>query len=177
MARFEDAIGVILAHEGGLVDDPRDPGGLTNHGITWATFQRLRGTSATPSELRSLSEDGAADLYRIAYWPSVYMLIEDQSVATKIFDCAVNMGAHQAHVLLQRACSSCGFRLAEDGTIGPHTLAAVNSIDGENLVSSLCSQQAAFYRELVAEKPELAWALSGWLTRAKWPYTAQRSPA
>jgi lysozyme family protein len=168
MARFEDAIATVLEHEGGLSNHPNDPGGLTNRGITLTTFRKIRGASATPDELRGLSADQAADIYRLAYWLPVYDLIDDQDVATKLFDQSVNMGHMQAHKLIQRACTDCSYHLNDDGVIGPMTLAAVNSIPPHDLLLSMCHQQIAFYRSLVELKPGFAVFLDGWLKRASW---------
>jgi type VI secretion system secreted protein VgrG len=176
MATFEAAIPVILAHEGGLVDHPADPGGLTNRGITMATWRRVRGEGATEAELRALTEAGATEIYRSEYWSSIYDLIDNQNVATKVFDMAVNMGHRQAHLLLQRACTACGFRLAADGLFGTTTLAAVNCAVPEELVLELCYHQAAFYRGLTNVNPGMIAFLGGWLERAKWPFDSHEAP-
>jgi lysozyme family protein len=167
MARFEDAIPTIMAHEGGWASDGLDGGG-TNFGITFDTFKRVRGTSATLQDLRSLSADGAAEIYRNAYWSPVFDLIEDQDVATKTFDMAVNMGPRQGVRILQRACTACGFRAVDDGALGPMTLAAVNSCHPADLLLAMCHEQIAFYRTLVEQDAKYAPFLQGWLVRAAW---------
>jgi lysozyme family protein len=170
MARFEDAIPTILAHEGGIVDHPADPGGLTNRGITWATWQRVKGPDATRAGLLALTEDEATAIYRAEYWLPIYELLDSQNVATKVFDVAVNAGHRQAHRLLQESVSALGYRVAKDGLLGPNTLAAANSCDPAELVAEICEAQAAFYRGITNINPGMAAFLPGWLERAKWPF-------
>lgn len=167
MARFEDAIGTILAHEGGWASDGLDGGG-TNFGITLNTLREVRGASASIGDLRSLSVDEAADIYRSRYWLPTFDLIDDADVATKTFDCAVNMGPKQGVKILQRACSACGFRVVDDGALGPNTLAAVNSCAPADLLLAMCHEQIAFYRALAEQDPKYAPFLDGWLKRAAW---------
>jgi lysozyme family protein len=167
MSRFEDAIPTIMAHEGGWASDGLDGGG-TNYGITFDTFKRVRGASATLSDLRGLSKDGAVEIYRLAYWLPVFDLIDDQDVATKTFDMAVNMGPKQGVKILQRACTACGFRVVDDGALGPNTLAAVNSCAPAALLLAMCHEQVDFYRALAAQDPKYAPFLDGWLKRAAW---------
>jgi lysozyme family protein len=168
VARFEDALPVIMAHEGGWSNHKDDPGGATNHGITFDTFRAVRGPAATLGELRSLSEDEAAAIYRARYWLPVYDLIDDQNVGTKVFDMAVNMGHRQAHRLTQRACGECGYRVADDGLIGPSTLAAINSCSPPTLLLAMCHEQVEFYRDLAVTRPTMQAFLDGWLKRAAW---------
>jgi lysozyme family protein len=176
MARFEDAIPIIMAHEGGWASDGLDGGG-TNFGITYDTFKTVRGASATLEDLRELSADGAAEIYRHAYWLPVYDLIDDQQVGTKTFDMAVNMGHRQSHVLVQRACGDCGYRLIEDGRIGPASLAAINSCQPHPLLLAIVHNQVDFYRTLAAQDPKFQPFLSGWLTRAAWMGSEQKGVA
>jgi lysozyme family protein len=170
MARFEDAIPTILAHEGGAVDHPADPGGLTNRGITWDTWKRIKGPDATRAGLLALTEAEAVEIYHREYWLPIYELLDSQNVATKVFDVAVNAGHRQAHRLLQESVSALGYRVAKDGLLGPNTLAAANSCDPAELVAEICEAQAAFYRGIVNINPGMIAFLGGWLERAKWPF-------
>jgi lysozyme family protein len=167
MSRFEDAIPTIMAHEGGWASDGLDGGG-TNFGITLTTFRKIRGASATLSDLRLLSADGAADIYRLAYWLPVFDLIDSQDIATKTFDMAVNMGPPQGVKILQRATYRLGYHPRDDGYLGPMTLAVVNSCDPKDLMAAICDEQRAFYLALVAQDEKYAPFLEGWLHRAKW---------
>jgi lysozyme family protein len=175
VSTFDAAIGTILDHEGGLVDHPADPGGLTNRGITWETYCQWKGARATMDELRALSVEEATAIYRALYWLPVYDLIDSQDVATKTFDMTVNMGHRQAHRLIQRATGDCGYRCAPDGVFGPATLAAVNSCEPSVLLLAMCHHQADFYRDLAATRPSMAVFLHGWLERAAWMSNDERT--
>jgi lysozyme family protein len=168
MADFAPAVIVILKHEGGLVDNPADPGGCTNYGISLRWYLTVN-PSATASDIESMSQATAADLYQQYWWNKFgYGQINDQTVATKIFDMSVNMGDHQAHMLVQRACNDCGLSLQVDGVLGSGSLGAINS-NPPGLLAAIINQQVGFYTRLAAQRPTLSQFLPGWLKRANWP--------
>ena len=109
MTRFDRALKVVLSHEGGFANNPADPGGATNYGITAATLGAWRGLGrpAKDGEVLTMTLEEAGAIYRSRYWRPEYDLIDSDLVAIKIFDMAVNMGAHQAHHLAQRAVTEC----------------------------------------------------------------------
>jgi lysozyme family protein len=151
MAKFEPAVEVVLAHEGGYSFDPDDPGGETNHGISKRSY---------PSEdILALTVDRAKELYERDFWK--YEEVESQVIATKLLDMAVNMGSGQAVKLLQQA-----LKIPVDGVFGPHTLAATNGAEPERLLHSLRAKQAAFYARLVLTHVALAKYLDNWMDRA-----------
>jgi lysozyme family protein len=166
MSTFELAIPVILAHEGGLVNAPDDPGGLTNFGITLKWWQSVDPTG-TAEMLKSMSVEYAEILYRHHWWDRYgYGQILDQKIATKVFDMAVNMGATQAHKLVQSACG-----LVTDGILGRETLWTLNAHNEHgncSLMQAIVARATEFYTDLAARKPELAKFLPGWLRRANW---------
>jgi lysozyme family protein len=161
MSTFKDAIDWILKHEGGLVDNPSDPGGLTNFGISkrWANSQGLC------LDIANLTIDEAKSLYEEYFWnPYPFRDIQSQRIATKIFDLNVNMGNVQAFKLAQRACQG---TCTVDGQIGPKSVAAINAIPEDTYLAALVSLQMDFYLALIAQKPKLAVFKNGWLKRAK----------
>ena len=157
VARFEPAIQAVLKHEGGYVNDPKDPGGETNFGISKRSHPDV--------DVKALTPEKAADIYREKYWePGGYERIEDQRVATKTFDLAVNMGSKPAHILLQRAVrAASGRKLTEDGVLGPMTFAAVNDAPADSLLAALRSEAAGHYRILVTRNTNLQRFVEGWL--------------
>jgi lysozyme family protein len=155
MSEFGPALDVVLAHEGGLSDHPADPGGLTNMGITLATFRDYRGPQATGDELRHLTRGDAAKIYGDLWWNRYgYGRIADQRCATKLFDCSVNMGAKRAHVLAQQATNALGVALAVDGILGEQSIAGINACDPDQWLNAM-----AVFR-------------GGWMKRAAWPLAA-----
>lgn len=163
MADFDKAIGRILENEGGYVDHPDDPGGATNFGISARFLKGIR----DERHPRDLTKEDAVELYRRNFWDRYgYGEIEDQDIATKVFDCSVNMGPSSGHKILQRALRAVGHsHIEDDGVLGNITLTgANNSPSGVAII--MRSEQAARYRELVASKPERKVFLKGWLRRA-----------
>lgn len=152
MATFEAAIDYVLANEGGLVNDPADPGGLTNFGISQRTYPGV--------DIRNLTRDEAAAIYKRDYWR--YDDIADQRVATKLFDAHVNMGPVQAIRLLQLSLGTIeAGPVVADGIIGSYTIEAINAADPGRLIDEFKARLAKHYCEL--NKPEF---LLGWLRRA-----------
>lgn len=169
MADFDEALAVVLDHEGGYVNHPNDPGGPTNRGITQATLTAWRGKDATADDVAHLSTSETRDIYRARYWLPVYGRVADQTLGTKVFDMAVNMGHKQAHRIVQVACRGRCPGIAVDGDFGPETLAAVNSDDPARLLKEIKHQQAKFYICLADNQPKFEPFRKGWLDRAEWP--------
>lgn len=162
MARFEPALHWTLPHEGGWSDDPADPGGATNFGITLAVAQK-HGIS-DKAALRAITPEQVAAIYRQDYW--AWGGVSDQRVATKLFDLGVNMGVRSAVRLLQDGLNTLGASLETDGRLGPQTLTAVNSTDPVKLLQVLCQEAAQYYQAIVERRPESKKFLTGWLKRA-----------
>lgn len=180
MARFEEAIKVILKHEGGYVDDPDDPGGVTNFGITLPLLNSFPNTGrrffghAGPCEradIVNLTKEKATQIYRELIWdPNRYGEIADDLVATKVFDASVNMGARWGELLAQRAANSLGCSLAEDGQIGNKSIAAINTLKSDDFLKAMRNQMELRYLDIVKARPRSAKFLRNWMYRAKWPF-------
>lgn len=172
--KFRFAVEMVLRHEGGFVNDPQDPGGATNFGVSLRWLRSLGKTGDIDGDgdvdwfdVRNLTRDQAIELYRGQWWDRYgYERITHNGVCMKVFDLAVNMGAAPAHRLLQRALRAVGTSVVEDGVLGAKTLAATNAADGRSLVAALRSEAAGFYRGLVVAKQERSKWLNGWLNRA-----------
>jgi lysozyme family protein len=175
MARFEDAIGPLLHHEGGFVDHPNDPGGATNYGVSLRYVAKEYGLKMDidgdgdldADDIRQMTVDQAKAIYRRDWWDRYgYGQIADQGVATRMFSFSVNMGATQAHLIAQRACRACGLPLVEDGIIGAKSRTTINAIPPAIYTAALRSEAAGYYRLIAALRPEFETFLTGWLNRA-----------
>ena len=137
--RFERAIEQVLMHEGGYVDDPRDPGGETNYGIT-RTTARAHGYRGS---MRAIPMSLVRSIYRRSYWASVRGDDLPSGVDLAVFDFAVNSGPQRAAEFLQRVVG-----VPDDGKIGPITLGAVGSHDAGFVVSALCQDRMEWLQVL-----------------------------
>jgi lysozyme family protein len=165
MAIFETAVEVVLKHEGGYVNDPHDPGGETNFGISKRVYASV--------DIKNLTKQDAANIYKRDYWSyGRFGEIHDQAVATKAFDMAVLCGIQTSVRCLQNAVAACGHPMAIDGKMGPATLAAVNAIPPVEMLTTLKQEYAEHFRRLVRARPDLGRYLGseedkkGWLGRA-----------
>lgn len=173
--RFEAALALVLAHEGGFVDDQADPGGATKYGVSLRTLRALGDLAfdldgdgdLDADDVKHLTVETAGAFYHQHFWDRYgYAELRDLHVAAKAFDLAVNMGPGAAHRCLQRALRACGVPVAEDGILGPITRQAANDAEFKGLFPALKSEAAGFYRALVAAQPAREKWLKGWLNRA-----------
>jgi lysozyme family protein len=172
MSTFELAIPTVLKHEGGYVNDPADPGGQTKYGISmrWLVANNLIDVVANEEGvthdmvIRAMSVGEADKLYKQYWWDAFgYGRIDNQDVATKLFDTAVNIGNRPAVRLLQR-CTGCA---VIDGLLGPQTIDVTNKYSlTANLLTCYRNRQANFYHDLVLDHPALTKFLNGWMERA-----------
>ena len=179
---FEKAIAFTLAHEGGFVDDPVDPGGATNWGIS-LRFARAQGEldadgdgwpdldvdhdgDIDADDIRKLTRVDAIGVYHARFWQPGQFEDYPGHSGIKAFDYAVNMGPRQAAKLTQRALRACGEAVADDGRIGPKSREALGNVPPDLFVIGLRSEAAGFYRALIAARPQLAKYRRGWLNRA-----------
>jgi len=95
-ANFDRCIAFVLQWEGGYVNDPPDPGGATNMGITRATYSRWRGRPVSFAEVKALTRDQAITIYRTYYWAPIGGDSLPVGVDLIAFDIAVNMGVSRA---------------------------------------------------------------------------------
>jgi uncharacterized protein (TIGR02594 family) len=126
-ALFERALAHVLEMEGGYDDDPYDPGGPTNQGITLAVYARHRGVEVTAdtlaalkAELQSIPPATVRRIYRDRYWLPASCPDLPPALAFFHFDAAVNQGVAGAARMLQQSVGA-----EVDAEIGPATLAAV----------------------------------------------------
>ena len=118
-------------------------------------------------DIKSMTVEEARHIYRVHFWDKYdYDKIDDFTVAARLFDMTVNMGAIQAGKIIQRALNQCGHNLVVDGKVGPNTFAAINCTDSEALMAEIRNEHREFYLRLIEQKPHLAKYRRGWLRRA-----------
>lgn len=141
--KFEDALAKVLEHEGGFVDDTRDPGGMTCLGVTKTVWQEWVGHPVTEKEMKALTPEKVAPLYKRKYWDKVKADQLPDGLDYSVFDFAVNSGPGRAIKLLQSCVD-----VKIDGDIGPVTIAAIKAANPRKLVFLYNDARLAFLRSL-----------------------------
>lgn len=180
MESFDIAVSFVLAKEGGLNENPKDKGGITNKGISLRFLKSLSagelrsygifvGYEASEDDIRNLTEEQAINIYKGVFWDNApFGKIKNQSNLNYIFDMSINMGINPAIKCAQRACWAVMRQkdiIKDDGILGNKTLSMLNHC-GIYLLSAMRSERAGYYK-LIAEKDETQHTfLEGWLNRA-----------
>jgi type VI secretion system secreted protein VgrG len=177
MAIFSQSIDYILKSEGGFVNDPDDPGGATNMGVTLKSAIAHSNKFGKPNirtveQLKAMTVQEASLIYEMGWWR--FGGISDRRLATKLLDISINMDApmyanrYSAAVeMLQCVLALRGEKLDIDGLIGPKTLQAANSYSADDLIIGLSYALAGDYRRIAQNRPASRKFLKGWLSRAK----------
>jgi len=140
---FAECLQKLLVHEGGFVNHPDDPGGMTNLGVTKAVWEEWVRHPVDEKQMRNLSPAIVAPLYRAKYWDKIKGDELPSGVDYVVFDAAVNSGAGRAAKWLQ-ACVG----VEVDGGIGPKTLAAVSAFDANQLIEDYAKRRLSFLMDL-----------------------------
>jgi len=171
----------IVGREGGFVNDPDDPGGATNHGVTIGTLRRLGldldGDGAvTEADLHRLTPARAADIFLEHYWKRPRIAELPPALQPSVFDMYVNAGSNAVKIL-QRLIVDMGIYVAVDGVIGPQTIAAAEAAQAaapEHLVDAYGIARRNYYYRLADKRPasrKFARARNGgkggWIRRAE----------
>lgn len=155
---FARALALVLKSEGGWSDNPADPGGATMKGVTLANFRRYVKADAGKADLKKISDDQVATVYRRFYWDAVLGAELPDGVDYAVFDFAVNSGPGRAAKYLQASVGA-----SQDGRIGPATLAAVRARPVGVIIDALCDARLAFLKRL----PTWGTFGRGWSDRVK----------
>ena len=153
---WDEALAHILKYEGGYVNHPADPGGMTNLGVTKRVWEEWTGKPATETDMRSLTPAMVAPLYKKRYWDAVRGDDLPSGVDLFVFDCAVNAGVGRASRFLQQAVG-----VVADGAIGPKTLEAVTKMPADEIIDKFYDLREAHYKSL----PTFATFGKGWMNR------------
>lgn len=159
-SNFETCLTEILLHEGGFVNHPSDPGGMTNLGVTKATYESWIGYPVNEAIMRKLTPQLVKPLYRKKYWDMVRGDDLPTGLDLCVFDFAVNAGPSRAVRYLQRmvGCDA-------DGVMGPKTVSFTQQFCQENRYSHAVINYQDRRREYYKQLPTFKTFGRGWLRR------------
>lgn len=146
---YKKSLAKVLVYEGGKVDDPHDPGGRTNKGVTQKVFNTyLSSIGKKPRDVYTMTDAECEAIYRKRYWNEIEGDNLPPGVAFTVFDGAVNSGVMQSGKWLQRALGD-RYTGKVDGVIGMGTLQAVKTHpDHDKLVAAICERRMSFLQSL-----------------------------
>ncbi|MES2434627.1 MAG: holin-associated N-acetylmuramidase [Pseudomonadota bacterium] len=181
MKSVQELAAEIVAREGGFVNDPDDPGGATNHGVTLNTLRRLgiditRDTRIDMADVRALTTTQAIDIYVEHYFRRTGIGALPEALQASVFDMYVNAGANAVKVL-QRLLTSMGFPGDADGQIGPQTIRAAQmaaEAAPSHIADAYAISRRNYYYSLADARPASRkyarrrdGGKGGWITRAE----------
>ena len=141
--KFSEALEVILHHEGGYVNHPKDPGGETNLGVTKRVYEDFGGTK----DMKELTKEDVEPIYKKNYWDRVKGDDLPEGLDLCIFDFAVNAGPGRAAKFIQRLVNT-----TVDGGIGPNTLGKIKeyvvTYGIEETITSYALMRQNYYESL-----------------------------
>ncbi len=158
MANFELYFPTLLKHEGGFVNNPNDPGGATNKGITLKTFRAMYKPTATVEDLKNISNVVVKSIYKKNYWNLLNLdLIKNQKLAETVFDMGVNAGVSRSAKMLQYVANTIlpqNKSFVIDGIIGSKSIEKINAINGDVLYNQFNELRKTYYLFRTATKTE-----------------------
>lgn len=140
---FEQCLALVLKHEGNFVNHPKDPGGMTNLGVTKKVWEEWVKHPVDEAAMRALGPADVGPLYKDRYWNRVRGDDLPSGVDYAVFDLAVNSGVGRASKILQAALG-----LPTDGIVGPKTIEAAQAANARELATNVCERRQDFLQSL-----------------------------
>jgi lysozyme family protein len=140
---FDAALEHALKSEGGFVNHPRDPGGMTNLGVTKRVWEEWVGHEVDEKAMRALTPEIVAPMYKTKYWDKIRGDDLPTGVDYAVFDAAINSGPGRAAKWLQQTVGA-----VPDGAIGAGTLAKVAAMDAKEIVEKYQATRLTFMQSL-----------------------------
>lgn len=181
MQNVEQIARDIVAREGGFVNDPDDPGGATNFGVTIHTMRRLgldldRDGAVTEQDVRVLSREQAVGIFIDHYFNRPRIAELPAALHPSVFDMYVNAGSNAVRIL-QRLLQDMRIEVTVDGVIGPQTITATQqgaAAAPDHFVDAYGIARRNYYYALADARPasrkyarRLDGGKGGWIKRAE----------
>jgi len=177
----QDIARAIVGREGGYVNDPDDPGGATNFGVTIGTMQRLGldlddDGDVDVADVKALTRAQAEAIFVRHYFKRPRLHELPKGLQPSVFDMYVNAGANAVKIL-QRLVGQMGFGVTVDGVLGPNTLGAVRKAAAaapDHIADAYGIARRNYYYELADRRPSSRkyakrrdGGKGGWIRRAE----------
>lgn len=147
VGNFPKCLKVILKHEGGFVNHPADPGGMTNLGVTKKVYEEWIGHKVSEAIMRKLTPELVSPLYKKNYWDALKCDGIPAGLDLCVFDFGVNAGTGRSARYLQRLIGA-----KEDGVIGPATLRSLTfktvELGTSEMIDRFQEARRCYYRKL-----------------------------
>ena len=181
MPSVEEVAAQIVAREGGYVNDPDDPGGATNYGVTIGTMKSLgldlnKDGRVDATDVRMLTRAQAQQIFVEHYFRRPRLSDLPPAVQASVFDMYVNAGTNAVKIL-QRLVARMGFPATADGVIGPQTVAAAHDAAAaapDHFADAYGIARRNYYYSLADQRPasrkyarSKSGGKGGWITRAE----------
>ena len=140
-SNFQECLDLVLKSEGGWVNNPADPGGETNLGVTKRVWEEYVGHAV--KTMKNLTKDDVAPMYELKYWRPCYCEVLPRGLDFVIFSMGVNAGPGRSVKLLQQSIGC-----VPDGVIGPRTRELISASNSANLIAKFSETRREYYRSL-----------------------------
>ena len=140
-SNFKECLDLVLKSEGGWVNNPNDPGGETNLGVTKRVWEEYVGHPVTT--MKNLTPADVTPLYEQKYWRPCYGEVLPRGLDFVVFSMGVNAGPGRSIKLLQQSIGC-----VPDGVIGPRTRELISSSNGATLIAKFSETRREYYRSL-----------------------------
>ena len=141
MNDFKECLDLVLKSEGGWVNNPKDPGGETNLGVTKAVWEEYVGHPVTT--MKNLTPELVAPLYEQKYWRPCYAEVLPRGLDYLCFSFGVNAGCGRSVKVLQTSLG-----LVPDGIIGPRVREKISQSNIADLIKGFSESRREYYKSL-----------------------------
>ena len=140
---FDKSLQLLLKHEGGFVNHERDPGGMTNLGVTKNVYEEWLGYEVDKQDMMKLTPEDVAPIYLNNYLIKANCDELPSGLDYVVFDWAVNSGVSRSSKGIQKCCGA-----EPDGVIGPKTLQLILGQDTNFMIEKFKEVRQSFYEGL-----------------------------
>jgi len=143
IGNFKECLALVLKSEGGYVNNPSDPGGMTNLGVTKRVWEEYTGHEVDEKTMRGLTPELVAPLYEQKYWRPCYGEVLPRGLDYLCFSFGINAGCGRSVKLLQQSLG-----LVSDGVIGPKVMQKLRESNIADVIKGFSESRREYYKSL-----------------------------